>query len=447
MKRFIALLLAVSLCLSLWACGSEPEVRTQPTTEVTTEPIPDIIIRTMVPEDWSEPACAVWEEGSADAVEGSMQSDDKKWFFLKVPGVVTGVRIGGNGGTVTTGDLTIEAGKDVWIHVVNPDYAFVHYEEPSQEQLDAEVDKPALDYHETFRSVLVPGGYQITGTKAVAFDETTDRYCAEYVPKELLAEDPQEVLYIIRLSNADTFCGFYTNAKKAIQQGVRVRIEDFSTGKSLTTSLFMGGEPPQTIRAGDSGKGTPPDAAAIEEWIRSAFAEILKSVPKELPTAPFNKEAATPKDKALYEARKLDRLELSRARLIEWLMEYEDCSEEDAEYAADHSGADWNGRALHKAQEYLSGKNENMWRGYLSRARVIEMVRDIGLFTEEEAEYAADHCGVDWKEQAVLEAKQYVDAGLSREELIHALTWNDYYGISDFTKEEAEYAADYYGLK
>ena len=75
------------------------------------------------------------------------------------------------------------------------------------------------------------------------------------------------------------------------------------------------------------------------------------------------------------------------------------------------------------------------------------MVRDISRFTEEEAEYAADHCGVDWKEQAVLEAKQYVDAGLSREELIHALTWYDLYGIPDFTKEEAEYATDYYGLK
>lgn len=57
--------------------------------------------------------------------------------------------------------------------------------------------------------------------------------------------------------------------------------------------------------------------------------------------------------------------------------------------------------------------------------------------SEEQAEYAAKNCGVDWNEQAVRAAKEWLEyEPLSRKKLIEYL-------IDDgFTPEQAEYAAN-----
>lgn len=450
MKRFIALLLAVSLCLSLWACGSEPEVRTQPTTEATTEPIPDITIRVMVPEDWSEPNCAVWQEGSADAVGDSMQSTRNGWYFLKVPGLVTGVRVGGIGGTVTTGDLEIEAGKDVWIHVVNENYAFVRYEEPSQEQLEADAERPARDYSASFANVFFPGDYQITGTKAVAYDAFKNWICADYVPEELLAEDPHDVYYIIKIIADNETQGYYMGGggvKLAVQLGVIISIEELTTGKVLAVSdTFYGGLPPETIQTGDSGTGTPPDAGTVKEWIRSAFAEIMESAPEALPTVPGERKSL--QETAVEEAENyVNKAYCSREELVAHLFDRELCrysqfSVEDVAYAVENCGMDWMEVALLRAKDTLEQQPQKTSHRnpYLSHAGMIEDLMSYG-FTEAQALYAADNCGADWKEQAVLYGDYLMQQSYTRQKMLDRLEQEG------FTKEEAEYAADYYGLK
>lgn len=63
-------------------------------------------------------------------------------------------------------------------------------------------------------------------------------------------------------------------------------------------------------------------------------------------------------------------------------------------------------------------------------------------YTEEEATYAADNCGADWNEQAVRSAQNYLSLmSFSRSGLIQQLTVGDGY-----TKEQATYAADQLGL-
>ena len=61
-------------------------------------------------------------------------------------------------------------------------------------------------------------------------------------------------------------------------------------------------------------------------------------------------------------------------------------------------------------------------------------------YTTEEATYAADNCGADWNEQAVLKAEEYLDMmSFSRDGLISQL---EYEG---FTSTEAEYAVGQIG--
>ena len=61
-------------------------------------------------------------------------------------------------------------------------------------------------------------------------------------------------------------------------------------------------------------------------------------------------------------------------------------------------------------------------------------------YSDEEAAFAADNCGADWNEQAVKSAKQYLDLmSFSRDGLIDQLEFDGY------TSEQASQAADAVG--
>ena len=67
-------------------------------------------------------------------------------------------------------------------------------------------------------------------------------------------------------------------------------------------------------------------------------------------------------------------------------LEFEGFSTEDATFAADHCGADWNEQAVGKAKSYLS------WTSF-SRSGLIAQLEFEG-FTQDQAEYAADQVGL-----------------------------------------------------
>lgn len=114
--------------------------------------------------------------------------------------------------------------------------------------------------------------------------------------------------------------------------------------------------------------------------------------------------------------------------LIEQL-EYEQYSTEDATYAADNCGADWNEQALIKAKEYLDFSA-------FSYSGLIEQL-EYEKFTKDEATYAADNCGADWNEQAAAKAKSYMDySSFSKNELIDQLKYEG------FTAEQAAYGVE-----
>ena len=95
--------------------------------------------------------------------------------------------------------------------------------------------------------------------------------------------------------------------------------------------------------------------------------------------------ATTGKSNALSKAKSyLNSSAFSRKGLIEQL-EYEGFSNDDATYAVDHCGADWNEQAVKKAKSYLRSSS-------FSRQRLIEQLEYEG-FTHSQAEYGVKGAG------------------------------------------------------
>lgn len=113
-------------------------------------------------------------------------------------------------------------------------------------------------------------------------------------------------------------------------------------------------------------------------------------------------------------------------------LKYEGYSYDEAEYAVDNCGADWNEQAMLKAQEYLDVSS-------FSKKGLITQL-EYEKFTHEQAVYGVNSLTVDWNEQAALKAQEYLDImPFSRESLITQL---EYEG---FTSSQAEYGVDAVG--
>lgn len=449
MKKCISLFLIAVICLHLCACGSPSpaEPVTETVTAPATEPLPDITVHAMVPENWESVGCWAWKTGGPDAFAAwpgeNMTYAGDGWYEVSVPGWADSVIINGNNGSLQTADLSVEAGKDLWIHVVNSDYAFVHYDEPTNEQLEEERDKPALDYHESVHAVLLQGGYQVAGTKAVVYNDKSERYSVDYLPEELQTDNPKEIYYVIHLVNSFEIVGYYLGlgeTKAAIRPEIMVRIQEVGSDKILVESdVFEGGEPPQSISSDqEAGYGTDPDPVLIAEWIQQAIADIANDVPAELPLIPLNEEALPSAERALLDARRLvEEYPLSYEGLVEKLTTdaQRSYTAEEAKAAADNCGANWKENALLVAKSLME-------RRAYARGELISLLVTSDKFTEEEAVYAADNCGVNWKEIALKVAKDAIESDeYSYSELLKHLTdWKR------FSRDDAVYAVNNCGI-
>lgn len=113
-------------------------------------------------------------------------------------------------------------------------------------------------------------------------------------------------------------------------------------------------------------------------------------------------------------------------------LEFEGYSNEDAIYAVDNCGADWNEQALKSAKSYLDFSAFS-YSGLISQL-------EYEKFTTEQATYGADNCAADWNEQAAKAAKSYLDtSSFSRDGLIDQLEFEG------FTNEQAVYGAEQNG--
>jgi|GEM_PF-689938 len=139
-------------------------------------------------------------------------------------------------------------------------------------------------------------------------------------------------------------------------------------------------------------------------------------------------DATTGEANALSSAKSyLDFMAFSKEGLIDQL-EYEGYSTEEATYAVENCGADWNEQAVKAAENYLDFMA-------FSESGLQEQLEYDG-FTTEEAQYGVENCGADWMEQAVKSAESYLDfMAMSESELKEQLEFDG------FTAEEAAYGA------
>ena len=113
-------------------------------------------------------------------------------------------------------------------------------------------------------------------------------------------------------------------------------------------------------------------------------------------------------------------------------LEFEQYTYEEAVYAVDNCGADWNEQAQKSAKNYLSFTA-------FSYDGLIDQL-EFEKFTPEQARYGVDNCGADWNEQAVKSAKNYLELmSFSRDGLIDQLVFEG------FTYEQAVYGVEQNG--
>lgn len=104
--------------------------------------VADITVHAKVPADWDAPHCWAWSApdgtNAFSAWPGEALTQDGDWYTIAVPGWINSIIINGNEGSVQTSDLSVEAGKDLWIVVTDAENATVSYEEPTDTPVETE---------------------------------------------------------------------------------------------------------------------------------------------------------------------------------------------------------------------------------------------------------------------------------------------------------------------
>lgn len=472
MKRIIAAILAMVVCLSLCACGATPTkapvtqapAEPAPVTQAPKESVPDVLVCAAVPADWGTVGCWAWKSGGEDAFEawpgepmfhsGNVQvpaghkSITMGWYEINVPGWADRIIINGLDGQIQTADLEMKPGEQVWIHVMAPDHAVVEYSAIDSETMKEQRKAIAQAYHDGIQSVLNRGGYQISDRKFISYNQYTKQYCTDYIPAELLAENPEQIFYVVHLDIMDEVVGHYMGdgvLVGAIKPAVKLIIKELVTDKVVAESeVFMGGDPAQSIRDGDSVRGAEPDEQAIVQWLQTTAAQLTASAAGPLPAISVNEDALTEGEKAMHNAKKLaEQMHLSYTGLVRYLSETvsEPVTPEQAKQAADTCGANWQENALQEAKEMLS------YNTYSYNELIDTLVRYRG-FTKEEATYAANNCGANWGDLGLVAARELIakqpDAVYGY--YSYAMLVDCLMKEKGLSREEATYAADNCGL-
>lgn len=105
------------------------------------EEVANITVRVMAPSDWTAPNLWAWSAPDGTNAFASwpgeaLEEDENGWLKMQVPGWVNSLIVNGNEGSVQTTDISVDAGKDVWLVVKGPEEAEVYYEEPQEEAVE-----------------------------------------------------------------------------------------------------------------------------------------------------------------------------------------------------------------------------------------------------------------------------------------------------------------------
>lgn len=269
-------------------------------------------------------------------------------------------------------------------------------------------------YHEEMSQALISvNAAQISGDKAISYvldnaDTTVGTYSKDFVPEEFQTDDPNEVRYLLTCVKDSILIGTYSNnSGTGWQHAYRMEITDLKTGESLASETFYGGNPPSSVTKSGMHYGSYPDYKKISQWAADILLEAQTQVhivtepvqteaPTEAPAKPQETQKPTettapalssdPLVRKVQELLMLD-IGFSPSYLEYWLTEYEGYTPEEAAYAVENCNADWFEQAVIagtyaiNTYEHIINKEELLWHLIQSD------------FTEEQAEYAADVLG------------------------------------------------------
>lgn len=108
------------------------------------KPAEDMItVHAKAPEDWLLPCLWAWSAPDGTNAFANWPGEeftlDGEWYVKDVPNWINSVIVNGNLGAVQTTDISVDAGKDVWVVVTGPEEFEVFYEEPVLEETKEEI--------------------------------------------------------------------------------------------------------------------------------------------------------------------------------------------------------------------------------------------------------------------------------------------------------------------
>ena len=98
-----------------------------------------INVTVTVPEDWKNPYIWAWDDTVGNVYEkwpGAPMTVSGDTYTAELPDWVTGVIINANNASVQTIDISVEAGKDIWLQVNSTDNIVVEYTGPTAPEGD-----------------------------------------------------------------------------------------------------------------------------------------------------------------------------------------------------------------------------------------------------------------------------------------------------------------------
>lgn len=252
-----------------------------------------------------------------------------------------------------------------------------------------------------------------------------------HIDPEWVAEEPEEVRFVVECTYGVSEKGWYPiGGGKAYQYYVAVEIRDLAACVQFEKEVFHGSEPPETVSEPGDHYGSKVDEAEIRAWIASVIEEKAPE---------FAAEAVEEiKEYAINWVK-------SRRSTFEYFQQKGDFSDAMIECALDLCGVDWKEHALLVALEELANQPSDLF-GYYSYDYTIRYLTKVHDFTQEEATYAADNCGADWKEQCYMQVKLYLEDDKTYNDTREWMS-EELKNSRMFTDEEIEYALDQCGVK
>lgn len=311
--------------------------------------------------------------------------------------------------------------------------------------IGAIADGNAAQYHTTFQHSVdsyIADGTQVRGNKAVSIVTKRDRqqeptYSDQYIPEQYTAEHPEEVRFLVHCVEGESVVGYYSGGGVGTRLLLEVTVEDLKTDEILGERTFFGGYPPETISVKpgktESHSGSAPSESDIKAWVRSILEgalpmEYTEAEDMQLPETEATVQPPVDGEEALKKVEQVMLLGNRSYSAVVQALEEAGFTQQGARYAVDHCGVDWKEEALSAAEPSL--------RVGISLQRLTTRL-ELEKFTQEEIDYVLIS-GVDWMEQAVLAAKYQVNNdGISYVEMIERLQ------AHGFTDEEAVYGADH----